>query len=114
VIQTAPICPSADGESRIPEVTSDQFSDILNHIEERPTRANRNPSPSIDDTHNASRAQYVVLLAGISEVELIDGTMKCLYPGDVLIAQDLIGHGHITRGIGEEFRVSLTVPIGKV
>jgi hypothetical protein len=31
----------------------------------------------------------------------------------VLIAQDTTGHGHITRGIGDEFRVSLAVPLEK-
>ena len=70
-------------------------------------------SPSENDYHNASRLQYVVHLAGISEIEVADGTVKRLHPGDVLIAQDTTGHGHITRGIGEESRVSLAVPLDK-
>jgi hypothetical protein len=31
----------------------------------------------------------------------------------VLIAQDTTGHGHVTRGIGDEPRVSLAVPLEK-
>jgi hypothetical protein len=32
-------------------------------------------------------------------------------PGDVLMAEDLTGHGYIARSIGEEFRVSLAIPL---
>ena len=36
---------------------------------------------------------------------------RVLDPGDVLVAEDLTGKGHITRGIGEQPRVSLAVPL---
>ena len=36
-----------------------------------------------------------------------DGTKRRLGPGDVLVAEDLTGKGHIARGVGEEPRVSL-------
>ena len=113
MIQIVTVYPGADGESRLLDVTTDQFAEIVNHIGEGPTRLNRSPSPSVDDFHNASRVQYVAHLAGISEIEVADGTIKRLYPGDVLIAQDTTGHGHITRGIGDEVRVSLAVPLEK-
>ena len=113
MIQIVTVYPGADGESRLLDVTTDQFAEIVNHIGEGPTRLNRSPSPSVDDFHNASRVQYVVHLAGISEIEVADGTIKRLHPGDVLIAQDTTGHGHITRGIGDEVRVSLAVPLEK-
>ena len=102
MVRIVTVYPGADGESRLLDVTTDQFAEIVNHIGEGPTRLNRSPSPSVDDYHNASRVQYVVHLAGISEIEVADGTIKRLHPGDVLIAQDTTGHGHITRGIGDE------------
>ena len=113
MIQIVTVYPGADGESRLFDVTADQFAEIVKHIGEGPTRLNQNQSPSVDDYHNASRVQYVVHLAGISEIEVADGTVKRLHPGDVLIAQDTTGHGHITRGIGNESRVSLAVPLEK-
>jgi len=113
MIQIVTVYPGADGESYLLDVTTDQFAEIVNHIGEGQTRLNRSPSPSVDDFHNASRVQYVVHLAGISEIEVADGTKKRLNPGDVLIAQDTTGHGHITRGIGDESRVSLAVPLEK-
>ena len=42
---------------------------------------------------------------------MADGTIKRLNPGDILIAQDTTGHGHITRGIGQGMRVSMNVPL---
>ena len=113
MIQIVTVYPGADGESYLLDVTTDQFAEIVNHIGEGQTRLNRSPSPSVDDFHNASRVQYVVHLAGISEIEVADGTKKHLHPGDVLIAQDTTGHGHITHGIGDESRVSLAVPLEK-
>ena len=38
-------------------------------------------------------------------------TAKPTHPGDVLVAEDLTGHGHIARSIGDELRVSLAVPL---
>ncbi len=113
MVQIVTVYPGADGESHLLDVTADQFAEIVEHIGEGPTRLNRSPSPSVDDFHNASRVQYVVHLAGITEIEVADGTKKRLNPGDVLIAQDTTGHGHITRGIGAESRVSLAAPLEK-
>lgn len=111
--QIVTVYPGDDGESHLQDVTADQFAEIVNHIGEGPTRLNQSASPSVDDYHNASRVQYVVHLSGISEIEVADGTVKRLHAGDVLIAQDTTGHGHITRGIGDEFRTSLAVPLEK-
>ena len=113
MVEIVTVYPGADGESRIFDVTTDQFAEIVNHIGEGPIRLNQNQSPSVDDYHNASLVQYVVHLEGISEIEVADGTIKRLHPGDVLIAQDTTGHGHITCGIGDESRVSLAVPLEK-
>ncbi|MDE0720170.1 MAG: hypothetical protein OSB75_06400 [Dehalococcoidia bacterium] len=50
-------------------------------------------------------------LEGISEIEIADGTSKQLHPGDILVAQDTTGHGHITPGIGDGPRISINVPL---
>ena len=71
----------------------------------------RRESPSFSDYHTAPRRQYVVNLAGIAEFETADGSVRRLMPGDVLVAEDLPGHGHIARSIGDDFRVSLAVPL---
>ena len=111
MVQIVTVYPGGDGESCLIDVSTDQFAEIVKHIGDGPTSLNQNQSPSVDDYHNASRVQYVVHLEGISEIEVADGTIKRLHPGDVLIAQDTTGHGHITRGIGEGSRISMAVPL---
>ena len=111
MLQILTVFSAEDGESRLMDVTTDQFAEIIKHIGEGPTRLNQSQSPSVDDYHNASRVQYVVHLEGTSEIEVADGTIKRLNPGDILVAQDTTGHGHITRGIGQGRRVSMNVPL---
>ena len=100
-----------DGESHFEDLTPDQFAEIVNNVGEGPIHLNRRPSPSFSDYHTAPRRQYVVNLSGIAEFEVADGTKRRLNPGDVLVAEDLTGHGHIARSIGDGFRVSLAVPL---
>ena len=63
------------------------------------------------DWHNAPRRQYVITLAGESEVELGDGSKIRLHPGHILLAEDVEGQGHISRAIGSEDRISLFLPL---
>ena len=100
-----------DGESHFEELTPDQFAEIVNRVGEGDIILNRRPSPSVHDYHNAPRRQYVVNLSGVSEYETADGTVERLMPGDVLIAEDLTGHGHIARNLGDDLRLSLAVPL---
>ena len=101
----------ADGESHFEDLTPEQFAQIVNRLGEEPIRMTRSPSPFFLDYHQAPRRQYVIHLSGVSEYEAADGSKRQFHPGDVLIAEDLTGHGHIARSIGEEFRVTLSVPL---
>jgi hypothetical protein len=71
----------------------------------------RSTTTSFSDFHNAPRRQYVVVMSGAMEIEISDGTTRHLVPGDVLVAEDLTGKGHITRGVGADPRISLAVPL---
>ena len=62
--------------------------------------------------HHAPGRVCVFTLSGAVEIEVGDGTMRRLGPGDLLIAEDLTGQGHYTREIGTEPRVSVFVPLG--
>ncbi|MEE2775170.1 MAG: hypothetical protein VYE73_00155 [Acidobacteriota bacterium] len=65
------------------------------------------------DFHNAPRRQFVITLAGESEVELGDGSKIRLHPGHILLAEDLDGQGHISRAIGTDDRISLFLPLAE-
>ena len=100
-----------DGESHFEELTHGQLAEIVFPIGDGPINLVRRPSPSFSDYHNAPRRQYLVSLGGIAEIETADGSKRRLMPGDVMVTEDLTGHGHTARSIGEEFRVYLTIPL---
>src|SRR5438093_689427 len=54
---------------------------------------------AVFDFHNAPRRQFVIVLAGRAELECGDGSVRQLGPGDVLLADDTTGRGHITRDV---------------
>jgi len=64
-----------------------------------------------EDWHTAPRKQYVITLSGRGEIELSDGKQISLYPGRILLVEDLVGKGHISRGMGTEDRISLLIPL---
>ncbi|MEK7807214.1 MAG: hypothetical protein AAB528_05705, partial [Chloroflexota bacterium] len=111
-MQIVRVYSGADGESHFEDLTPDQLAEVVARIGKGPVNLNRRPSPSFSDYHTAPRRQYVVNLSGTAEFETADGSKRRLVPGDVLVAEDLTGHGHIARSIGKTARVSLAVPLG--
>jgi hypothetical protein len=61
------------------------------------------------DFHNAPQRQFVITLEGVVEIECGDGSKRRLGPGDILLADDTWGRGHVTREI-QGPRRSLFVP----
>ena len=72
---------------------------------------NRSQVGSFSDWHNAPRRQFVITLSGAMEIGIADGTLRQFGPGSVLLADDLTGQGHTTRTVGDEPRLSVSVPI---
>ncbi len=61
--------------------------------------------------HNPTRRQYLFVLEGQMEVSVKDGTTLVFNPGDVLLAEDMTGQGHLTRGVGGPYTsVSMGIP----
>ncbi len=54
------------------------------------------------EPHPASGPQWVVVLRGRIEVEVSDGSARQFGPGDLVLATDTSGRGHITRVVGTE------------
>ena len=61
--------------------------------------------------HHAPGRAAVFTLSGAVDIEIGDGTVRRLGRGDILIAEDLTGQGHVTREVGPEPRVSIFVPL---
>jgi hypothetical protein len=49
------------------------------------------------DQHTAPRRQLVITLSGEAEIETGDGDTRRFRQGDVLLADDTTGEGHISR-----------------
>ncbi len=63
------------------------------------------------DFHNAPRRQYVINLDGAVEIETGDGTKRVIGPGEILLAEDTTGHGHISRAVDGQGRRSIFVTL---
>jgi hypothetical protein len=63
------------------------------------------------DFHNAPRRQFVSNLKGSVDIEIGDGTVRRLGPGDILLAEDTTGQGHKSRAVGGEPRECLFIPL---
>ena len=61
------------------------------------------------DFHTAPRRQLVVNLTGSVEIEVGSGEQRLFGPGTILLAEDITGQGHISRGVGGEPRTCLFV-----
>lgn len=66
---------------------------------------------TVQDWHTAPRRQYVITLVGQAELEVAGGKKIRLGPGHIDLVEDTTGKGHITRVIGNEDRITLTLPL---
>jgi hypothetical protein len=62
------------------------------------------------EPHTASDPQWVVVLGGFIEVEVSDGTCRQFGPGELVLATDTHGRGHITRVVGDSPLEALSIP----
>ena len=63
------------------------------------------------DWHNAPRRQYILNLQGQVEIVVGDGTSRVFGPGDILLAEDTSGRGHLSRAVDGQPRSSVFVTL---
>jgi quercetin dioxygenase-like cupin family protein len=110
-MQILRIYTGADNQTHFQDVSLDAFTAIATNPGTGPIRLTPRAGEAVADFHNAPRRQYVVMLSGTMEIETGLGEKRVLHPGDVLIAEDVTGKGHITRSVGGDMRVTLAVPL---
>lgn len=110
-MQIVRVYAGSDGESHFEDMAAEQLSELVNRVGEGDISLNTRPPGHFLDYHHAPRRQYVLHLAGTAEYETADGSTRRLGPGDVLVAEDLTGHGHTARTVGDERRYSLGIPL---
>lgn len=58
----------------------------------------RDTRPDLDlDYHPAPRRQFVINMGGETELEVADGSKARVPDGGIIFAEDISGHGHLTR-----------------
>ena len=62
--------------------------------------------------HNAPCRQFVLMLEGSVEIEAGDGERRVFNSGDILLAEDTSGRGHISRALNGQPRRSVFVTLG--
>ncbi len=62
--------------------------------------------------HNVVCREYVITVDGEAEIEVGSGEKRKFGRGDILLAEDLTGHGHQTRVLGKKVwrQVFVTLP----
>jgi quercetin dioxygenase-like cupin family protein len=110
----------ADGQSHVAELSlaMTPFVDVEGaHGESSPLQPASGvvfrvaPAGYVLDWHCAPRRQYSISLSGTAEIQVGEGTVFRIEPGDVVLAEDLTGRGHVTRVVGDQPRVYAIVPL---
>jgi hypothetical protein len=104
----------ADGQTHAEEIEA-KFTGTTNEVFKLMSitgaELHRYAPGTVQDWHNAPRRQYVITLSGQGEVELVGGKKIHMGPGHIDLAEDTTGKGHITRTIGNEDRITITLPL---
>ena len=101
----------SDGESHLEEIDLASHHELTTQQDVTGVTFQESPPGRVSDWHNAPRRHYVINLSGEVEIGLGDGTVKRFGPGDVVLAEDLTGHGHTARVLGVQPRVSIHIPL---
>lgn len=106
----------ADNESHFEdiEIPLKDAGDI-GHLSEQVGAAGiifRRTGPGYDyDWHNAPQRQYIIMLDGVVDVEIGDGTVRRFSTGDILLVEDTTGRGHRSKAVNNEPRTSVFVTL---
>lgn len=63
------------------------------------------------DWHNAPCRRMVIVISGALEIELKDGSLTEVLPGQILLTEDLDGSGHKTRVSSTESLQVAIIPL---
>ena len=62
--------------------------------------------------HVAPRKQWVIVLSGRFAITTTNGDRREVGPGDVILAEDTVGKGHLTATLSGELRVAM-IPVSE-
>ena len=99
-----------DGKSHLEVITMPPSGDDRFPINVKEIIFRRSPSGSIFAA-NAPFRHFDFTISGRWTIDLKDGTVEEFGPGDVVLAEDLTGPGHISTVVSDEPRIFILAPI---
>ena len=100
-----------DGQSHAEEIEMKLTGNATEMIKATGVEFSRRPPGSSNEWHTGPRRQFVITLSGRGEIEVAGGKKIAVGPGQINLIEDTTGKGHITRNLGPEDRIAITIPL---
>ena len=100
-----------DGLSHAEEIEMKLTGNATGMIKATGVEFSRRPPGSSNEWHTGPRRQFVITLSGRGEIEVAGGKKIAVGPGHINLIEDTTGKGHITRNLGPEDRIAITIPL---
>lgn len=104
-----------DGQSHFEEIEYDLHDSPVGRVSDRLEATGvifrETPSDYNLDFHPAPRRQFIINLDAAVEIIVADGTSKVIGPGEILLAEDTTGQGHISRAVNGKVRKNVFVTL---
>ena len=101
----------ADQQTHAEEIPVNFTNGVFNMLPVKGAELHFTAPGNVITWHPAPRRQYVITLAGHSQIEVADGKKYIVGPGDIDWVEDTTGKGHVTSMVGSDDRVALWLPI---
>jgi hypothetical protein len=104
-----------DGETHFEKIeaqfTRSGINDVFQLMAVSGAELHRVPHGEVRDFHPTPRRRYAITMAGEEEIEVAGGAKLHFRPGDIQLAEDMTGKGHLSRVVGNEDYVALFLPV---
>jgi quercetin dioxygenase-like cupin family protein len=100
-----------DGQSHAEEMEMKLNGNATEMIKATGVEFSRRPPGGSNEWHTGPRRQFVITLSGQGEIEVAGGKKVAVGPGHINLIEDTTGKGHITRNLGTEDRIAITIPL---
>ncbi len=100
-----------DGLSHAEEIEMKLNGNATEMIKATGVEFSRRAPGSTNEWHTGPRRQFVITLSGQGELEVAGGKKVAAGPGHINLIEDTTGKGHITRNLGSEDRIAITIPL---
>ena len=101
----------ADGLSHAEEVEMKLNGNATEMMKATGVEFSRRAPNNSNEWHVGPRRQFVITLTGRGEIEVAGGQKVPVGPGHINLIEDTTGKGHITRNLGTEDRIAITIPL---